>query len=223
MRLFTAAAASLLLLSPAGRAATLDQSHVIQPDPNVAGYAGVNEAGDRAQTFTVGLGGRLDRVDLQVFRDPAAPAQVPLRVEIRSTSSGVPAPDDAPLLASGVLAPESVPIKNNAVPQPVVLTAVDLSASNLVVSPGDVLAIVLRSSAPSGTLGYGWQFQPVAGGGYGAGISFERVRPVDGDTFRARHPETDLGFQTYVTVPEPAAGALLLVLVMATVGRRRRR
>jgi hypothetical protein len=210
-------------LSPAGRAATLDQSHVIQPDPTTAAYGHVNEAGDRAQTFTVGLGGRLDRLDLQVFRAQTEPLLVPLRVEIRGTSGGVPLPDDAPVLASAALAPESVPYWNNGVSQPVVLTPVDLSASNLVVSPGDVLAIVLRSSAPAGSLAYAWQFQPTPGGGYAAGTPFSRERPVDGETFRAEHAQTDRGFQTYVTVPEPAAAALLLLLVVpAIVGRRRR-
>ena len=220
MRFFAIIAASLLCFRTAP-AATLDQSHVIQPDPSVAAYGRVHQAVDWAQTFTVGLAGRLDRVDLQVFRDVTEPSPtVPLRVEIRGTSAGIPAATDAAVLASATLAPESVPLDAAGLPKPVQLTAVDLSASNLNVSPGEVLAIVLRSGTANP--GYEWQFQPTPGNGYAGGVKFLQTRPP-ATGFNAEHPDTDFGFQTYVTVPEPPAALWLAAagtLGLARVGRR---
>jgi hypothetical protein len=150
-----------------------------------------------AQTFTVGIGGTLSRVDVQVEREGA---EVPLVADLYPTVGGVPNPSAS--LAHWSIAPGSVPTS------PPAFLSLDLGASAFAVLPGDVFAIAL--SAPGGLFAnqYGWanDFGTYAGGaGYG--------RLLPSGTFALLRDDADLGFRTFVDVPArvPEPGTLLLL------------
>ena len=87
-------ALSIVLLPAAARAdGVLDQSQ-----PMFVGSAAGTCAGERlAQTFTSGLSGGLDRVDLNLWRDESN-LDVDLQVQIQTATSGIPS---GTVLASG--------------------------------------------------------------------------------------------------------------------------
>src|SRR5437016_2788735 len=86
-------AAALLAVVPSAEAGTLDQSQpVIRA--NVAGD--ISDRTQPAQTFTNGLTGALDQVDIAVGRT-ASFINATLLVEVRAVSNGVPS---GPALAS---------------------------------------------------------------------------------------------------------------------------
>ena len=99
---------------------------------------------------------------------------------------------------------------------------VDLSSARLPVVPGEQLAIVLRSDEPFGVdRGYGWRSSGQGQNPYPLGAMFQRDRR-GGGFFRATGGgEQDIGFRTFVTVPEPGTAALLLLPAALLVTRRR--
>jgi hypothetical protein len=97
------ASAALLAVVPSAGAGVLDQS---QPVIRANAAASISDRNQLAQTFTNGLTGALDQVDLAVGRTlPSVTA--PLLVEIRALSGGVP---NGPALASKSLPAASVPV-----------------------------------------------------------------------------------------------------------------
>jgi hypothetical protein len=166
-------------------AGTLDQQ---QTDSSGASYA-IASNGSLAQTFTAGLSGGVDQVDLnlQRFGSPTAP----LSIEIRDVSGGVP--------GSTVLASHSVPISS----VPTVRAFAPVSfATPAPVMAGIQYAIVAYSPTPFGN-DYAWSVGGTANpypGGAGFGTP----------TFPPAGPWTqlstqDLAFKTYVA-PAPATG-----------------
>lgn len=108
MRLTIALTAALCLAMPASAAAqgTLDQQQT--STPSITLIDGPNFSGglSQAQTFTAGLTGGLDQVDLSL-RQNSATNSVGLTVEIRNvTAGGVPG---GTVLGSDTIAPGAVP------------------------------------------------------------------------------------------------------------------
>jgi hypothetical protein len=94
--------AAVLALVPWAAAGTLDQS---QPGISTTTSTAVSDIYPKAQTFTSGLTGALDQVDLAIGR-AASSVTATLMVEIRSLSGGVPS---GPPLASASIPAANVP------------------------------------------------------------------------------------------------------------------
>jgi hypothetical protein len=176
--------AALLAFAPSASAGVLDQS---QPGiRNAAG--GVSDGNHHAQTFTNGITGGLDQVDLAVGRTfPSVTAS--LLIEIRLVSSGVPS---GPALASESLPAASVPVAFF----PSAFLSVPL-APPAPVTAGVQYAIVVSSSS----CGFGncyMQALGPAGDPYPAGLGL-----LSGNAGATWIPlsafgSTDFPFQTYV-------------------------
>jgi len=95
--------AALLGLVPTAAAGTLDQS---QPVINTNAAVFVSDEIPEAQTFTSGLSGRLDQVDIAIGRT-AGFVTAPLVVQIRAVSGGVPS---GPALAGASIPAANVPV-----------------------------------------------------------------------------------------------------------------
>ena len=183
------AALSLVVpAAPASATGTLDQQFVpISP----ASVFSVGGSFWRAQSFKAGATGLLDQVDLALFKPgPPASVTVPLTVEIRTLSGGLPS-QDPPLASASVLAVD-VPAGFSSVSVPLTPPAPSVT--------GTQYAIVL--SAPDGLLGhYGWlgkidALLPYADGNeffsVDGGASWSSDSPLDAGL------RTDVGFKTYV-------------------------
>lgn len=142
-------------------------------------------------------------------------------VDVRPTNAnGLPAADDSQALAVRELLPIEIPRYSfDFIP-------VDFSSSNVKVKSGELLAIVLRTEDDTG--GYNWQGGSVDE--YVGGKAFYRgyaASEPKGEFIEYRHSlnntSADFGFRTYVVVPEPATGLLLLVAICASVIWRRHR
>jgi hypothetical protein len=198
----------VILSGPAG-AGTLDQSHAVQP------YyfgAAVDSTYNRAQTFTVGLNGKLDRVELQVYRE--ATVTTPLTIQLRKTVGGAPDISAAGLLATLNLAATSVPTTSFST----TFVGADLGAQAFPVTSGQLLSILLTSTEPANNW-YLWTTSDSAATPpapqYTGGQGFYRFVS---DPIQATGTQ-DSGFRTFVSVPEPGMGVLAGLLC---VGLRRR-
>jgi PEP-CTERM motif len=172
---------------------------------------------DWSQTFTVGISGQLTGVDVAIER--LSVVQQPLLYDIRRTAGGVPtsANSGVNVLATGSISAESVPIVQNGTKQLPSLTHLDISGSDILVTAGDILAIVLRSNDPGGggALTYEWHgTRP--GDPYDRGSAFVRDRFSQPDQWVAEVDNVpDLEFSTQVAaVPEPAS----LILILSGLG-----
>jgi len=163
-----------------------------------------------AQTFTVGIGGELTGVAIQIGRYFGTGGT--LGVDILGTSSGIPTGSS---LASASLAWSSLPDWDVNIPSAFVF--VDLSSFNLSVLPGDVLAIalsVLSGPDPQSTWDGYWQGQ------YSGGIAFSTWRsgfwePQVLSDGQGGLLYGDMGFRTFVDpntnqVPEPSTWMLIV-------------
>lgn len=157
-----------------------------------------------AQTFTVGIAGQLSLVSIAVSDQGAQGGSI--LAELRTTTAaGVPT---GTVLASVSLTPAQVPNTLPATAGASDLTAIDVSAFNIEVNAGDVLAIVL--SDPN-------QFAPYFAGWAGAMNSYSGGAlyfNVSGG-FSTLDNNFDLYFQTFM---EPLAIAEPATLVLGLVG-----
>lgn len=206
------ATALLFGAAPLWATPILDQEYDAVADGS---NGGLNIQSDQqvAQTFTVGIGGRLVRVDVQARTSTADPPSGDLLFDIRPTVGGVPVEDDTLALANVAIPATDVP---PFVPFTGDFVSVDLSAFSISVTPGDVLAIVLRHFD---TGSYVWLAQSEGLGVlYDDGAGFaRRFSP----TWGRLQPDTDFGFRTFV--PEPTTLALMAVgLAGVAVSRRRK-
>ena len=205
--------AAFFLLAAAGDAAgqteAVDQSYV---DGGRTGFS-IAEPHLLAQTFTVGVTGKLTRIDLGVRHYPLIdPTQI-LTVAILPTSDlGVPLHNQP--LAVVQLTPAEVSPLDGA------LTRVDLGPQAIAVQQGEVLA-VSASSVAGMSRGYVWRaHEDVSPGSpYLRGVAFSRGLSTSPNNFAPR--EADAHFITYVTVPEPS-GLLVMTLAAAILHFRRR-
>jgi hypothetical protein len=181
--------------APAAAAIIVDQSFL-------EGVASTSGNDPMAQTFTVGVGGRLVSVDIPIFGD------VDVTVDIRRTALGVPLVSDAlgDQLARVTLTPPAFPD----------FVRVNLNPFRISVQPGDSLAIVLRSGDV-----HNWMLATGAAATYPGGEAFLRPGPV-WERYEEVFPfPGDFQFRTRVRVPEPATLSLWGVGV-ALLARRRR-
>jgi hypothetical protein len=194
------AVASMLFVAVDASAGVLDQQYA-PADTNGALFS--NDFLDVAQTFTAGVSGTIDQVDVLVER--AAGVTDPLVLEIRTVDgSGVPTEADAGanILGSGTLTADQF-VDDTAV-------TVSFSLSAAVVA-GMQYAIVLRSDGDF----YAWQGTQEEG--YAGGLAYQRLGV---GTWGANDTIHEMVFATYVAVPEPAS---LSVVALALPFLRRRR
>jgi hypothetical protein len=179
------AAAVALLIVPSAAAGTLDQS---QPGIRTNAASFVSDLHPRAQTFTSGLTGALDQVDVAIGRNGSS-VTVPLLVEIRSVSGGQPT---GPTLASASVPATSVPDGFFAS----AFLSIPFS-SPAPVTAGVQYAIVASSGHCGFINCYGWALGPV-GDPYAAGSG--RKSLDSGATWAPLNDfgSTDFPFQTYV-------------------------
>lgn len=143
-----------------------------------------------AQTFTVGVTGMLTRVDLINFKVHAGTPTADVVVQIRRTDANLrPSGDPGDILATSVLTPAEIPASF------FVTTSVDLGASGVRVTEGDVLAIVLTQPDLSDPSRYAWWGRTDVDGvdPYPGGQSHFSVSPQDFGPGRV-----ELGFRTVV-------------------------
>jgi hypothetical protein len=190
---------------------SIDQFYI--PNPNPPDAFIIEATQTVAQTFTVGLGGRLTAIDLELGCCRFGPPSADLLVEVRSTlSDGLPSTQ---VLASTLLRPGDIPVDSFA------FVRAELGPDSFAVSPGVLLSIVLSSSAPSleggGVQPYAW-FTTDGPGHYDRGQVF-----VDrGSGFLPT--SVDMGFKTFVSaseVPEPPGLPLLAAGLLILFFRRR--
>ena len=183
--ILTACLAAGLMAPGVATAGTLDQQQTGPDNITAALWAGLSGG----QTFTPGLTGGLDQVDLHLQK-VGAPAAY-LTVEIRDVSGGVPG--QAILAARNISASaitnstlQFVPVTFNP-PAPV--------------SAGTQYAIVAYSAAPTITDQYRWG--ATTSDAYPGGAAFASVTPPS-STWTPISPPSDFVFKTYV-VPAPPA------------------
>ena len=179
--------AGCLLAPGVALAGTLDQQQTDGSGGNSAIFSGQSDA----QTFTAGLSGGVDQVDLQLQK---ALTPTPLSVEIRNVSGGVP--------GDMVLASQSVP--GSSVPGSPAFVPIHFANPAPVVA-GTQYAIVAYSSTNI-TNDYGWSYSPNGANPYAGG---EGLYTSNSPPSGAWSPPfgmsamTDLVFKTYVVVPTP--------------------
>jgi hypothetical protein len=189
----------------------LDQSYI--PAPQFTGVTGFDDGDYVAQTFTVGVGGVLDHVDVLMRQSPGAGN---LTLDIRPTSNGVPVENDALALFVGQINGALIPVfpPNNTF----AWVTLDVSSANIIVTPGEQLAITARTAAGQS---FGWAVSGVPV--YAGGDAY--VRPLGFSwelTGEPSNVDYDYGFKTYVNTPEPSTlGLAVFAGVLLTLSRRR--
>ena len=168
-------------------AGTLDQQQT-----EVAGEIGVSQSGWQGQTFTAGITGTLDQVDLSARQNLAPGVGLPLIVQIRTVSGGLP--------STTVLSTTTTTVFNSVF---TAFVSIPLSTPVAVTSGGQY-AIAAGSTVPFDPSG---STNPTLGAApqdpYGGGASASSGD--GGATWLTQGGGTiDVAFKTYV-VPGPAA------------------
>jgi hypothetical protein len=184
-----ATAVSAFLLPAGASAGTLDQQQLLATAPGPQVINAGATPGSVAQTFTPGMTGRLDQVDLDLTFIAGQPTQ-PLIVEIRNVAGGTP--------GNNVLASSSVPTP---APGPVTFVPVTFAAPASVTA-GVQYAIVTSSATPD-TNRWGWwgviNSSPYSGGEY-----FNATSSPPTTTWNPwPGMGADQAFKTYVAPPLP--------------------
>ena len=181
----TATASLLLGIAAPASAGTLDQEQT-----NSVTDAGLFPNQTPAQTFTAGISGGLDQVDLLRFKVGTPRASV--TVEIRNTSAGQP--------GTVALATASLPSSAIGTTEAFVPVTFATPAS---VTAGTQYAVVANTPGSGGNT-VGWRYQS-AGNPYSPGAMFvsNDPHPPGGNwKFNGGSPgDDDLGFKTYARCP----------------------
>jgi hypothetical protein len=179
-----AVCATWALAPGAALAGTLDQQ---QTDLGMGGTATIDSGETPAQTFTAGLSGGIDQVDLHL--ESHGPT-TPLTVEIRNTSGGDP--------GATVLAAQSVPASSI----PATASWVTFNfATPAPVTAGIQYAVLAYSSPVSMIQHYEWGY---SGDVYAGGRFTFAGNPPSGPWTPGS--TNDLAFKTYVAPPKAATG-----------------
>lgn len=195
-------------------ASVLDQS--FEPD-SFGLRAVINGHISHAQTFTVGVTGILDRIELTVGLNPNT-GFVPdqdLIVEVQQVSQGFP---DGRVIATLAVPPERLPQTNLAQPS-IPFSAFDFRTQAIPVRQGDVLAIVLSSpGSDTNTITGPYLWSGTGRDLYPSGQHVARIFPGPWMVFQA--PGSEVGFRVFVdieaapipfSIPALLIGALLLM------------
>jgi hypothetical protein len=198
-------ALSLSVALAADAAPILDQQHNFTSSVANSTNGNVAEVG---QTFTVGVTGTLDHIDVLMFRvgGPFDPTADPI-ISIYATSGGLPTGDP---LATATTPETQVPLNTAD------FVTFDLSAAALPVTAGTLMAFAIR------TLSDPQPYFLLSDGaaGYAAGAGVNRFPP---SAWFAFSPPQDHGFRTFVEpVPEPSSALLIGVGSMAFLACHRR-
>lgn len=180
--------------------------------PGTSASVQMDEFFDRAQTFTVGIGGTLASIEATLASGGNTLPGDALLIDVRPTDgAGAPVEDDgAALGVVTVLGSELTNILDDENP-----FALDFSSFAIAVQPGDVLAIVARSDVPFATArAFSWNARIVAGAGYVGGSAWIRSNTWALQDGGGGAP-VDLVFRTHVIAPEPAAVATALAASLA--------
>ena len=179
--------ATCALAPGAALAGTLDQQQTIFD----VGTGTIDSGETPAQTFTAGLTGGIDQVDLHL--EPHGAPTTPVTVEIRDTSGGDP--------GATVLAAHSVPAAS--IPTGGSWVTVNF-ATPAPVTAGSQYAVLAYSSPVSMTQFYEWGY----GGDLYAGGRFTYASSSPPPPAGPWTPgsTTDLAFKTYVAPPKAATG-----------------
>lgn len=204
---------TLVLAAPLeARADALDQESAL--GEGEVGSIDVNEFFSRAQTFTVGATGVLTRVRLSLGKASTIPGDA-LRFDVRpTTESGAPVAADEAALGLVVVPAEDVPDSPGITPN----FDIDFRSQQILVTEGEVLAIVARSSVPFDA-GRSLAIIASVGGSYAGGDAWFgfpdwSLQDLGG---------TDWIFETYVPEPDGALGAALAALAVLARARTARR
>jgi hypothetical protein len=163
-----------------------------QQQPNGAGVGyDVDSTQSMAQTFTAGLSGALDRVDLKLDKSGSG-VTMPLVVEIRNVAGGLPG---GTVLASGSLPASAAPAFMSPAFVPIGFAA---PAS---VTAGTQYAIVTYNADTVPSF-WGWPTDDT--NPYAPGLALFQAASPPGPTWTSIDG-SDLAFKTYVVTPTPTA------------------
>jgi len=204
-----------LLINTAFAAPILDQSFV----PVGTQGSVISDPLVQAQSFTVGLDGQLVQVDLFVHLFASSSGPLPtddLVFNLLETDI-----NEVPIYSNSLA---SVSIMSSQLPTVVGdFFSIDLSGFNLFVNEGDVLALALESNQIRGINeilpGYTWGIN--GGNPYSGGNLFTTNKITGFNPTGSPAGSADVGFRTYVSVPEPSSFILMLV-GFAFIGIRRK-
>jgi hypothetical protein len=175
--------AALSLAPGSALAGTLDQQQLDASGGSLAIDSGLSHA----QTFTAGLSGAVDQVDLDL--QTVGTPTPPLSVEIRDVSGGMP--------GTTVLASHSVPASS--IPASLAFVAINFASPAPVVAGTQYAIVAYGSNIPPNE--YGWGV--AVGNPYPGGGQFYVMNSPPSGAWTG--PGGDLAFKTYVapTTPTP--------------------
>ncbi len=185
----------------------LDQQYTFSSSFASSTNGDVSEMG---QTFTVGISGTLDHIDVLMFRlggifetsgDPV--------LQLYNVSGGLPT--GAPLVVVSI--PEfNVPYDNAA------MVSFDVSSAAIAVNPGDIFAFSITAASGVGPYFLLSDLGQAIDYGGGAAIAQFGANP-----WQLIAPDQDHGFRTYVNaIPEPAGAMVCAFTSLSLVTLRRR-
>ncbi|MFH1845297.1 MAG: PLAT/LH2 domain-containing protein [bacterium] len=159
--------------------------------PSANRYQGISGGATAAQTFAIGTGGVLKRLELGVYRAPDANSELLVRI-LRTDSRGIPGTEESDVLYSEYLSPGRFSRTGERD-----FAGIDLSSASVQVWPGDQLAITLSNR---GSANYDWRYDD----GYEAGRGYL----LDRKALRWSEKGADFAFRSFVDpreTPEPGA------------------
>jgi hypothetical protein len=196
------AGCGLLFAPGAALAGTLDQQQTDTSDGNY----GIESAQSMAQTFTAGITGGLDQVDLSLFQFGGTPS-APLYVEIRDVSGGAPG---ANILANQSVPPTAVSSSPSFVP-------IAFPSAAPVVAGTQYSIVAFSFASLGGGMYWLWKGSSNANS-YPGGAAFNSSPPLA--SWMAEPPgSNELAFKTYV-VPSTASTPSTASMATAPTGLR---